>query len=74
MTLVHATLSPGARLSLPWRADYNALVYDMAGHGTVGVEARPIQTGQLAVFGPGNALTVRALPRSRKAAARTSTS
>ena len=36
MTLVHATLSPGARLSLPWRADYNALVYVMAGHGTVG--------------------------------------
>src|SRR5512143_1918428 len=29
MTLVHATLSPGARLSLPWRADYNALVYAM---------------------------------------------
>ena len=62
MTLVHATLSPGARLSLPWRADYNALVYDMAGHGTVGVEARPIQTGQLALFGPGDAITVSALP------------
>src|SRR5437867_2645411 len=26
MTLVHATLSPGAQLVLPWRADYNALV------------------------------------------------
>jgi redox-sensitive bicupin YhaK (pirin superfamily) len=62
MTLVHATLSPGARLTLPWRADYNALVYAMAGHGTVGQEARPIQTGQLAVFGPGNAITVAALP------------
>jgi hypothetical protein len=32
----------------------------MAGHGTVGVEARPIQTGQLAVFGPGDALTMAA--------------
>jgi redox-sensitive bicupin YhaK (pirin superfamily) len=60
MTLVHATLSPGARLALPWRADYNALVYVMAGLGTVGQEPRPIQTGQLAVFGPGNALTVAA--------------
>jgi hypothetical protein len=60
MTLVHATLSPGARLSLPWRADYNALIYAMAGHGTVGQEARPIQTGQLAVFGPGNTITVAA--------------
>ncbi|HEX7612382.1 MAG TPA: pirin family protein [Candidatus Limnocylindrales bacterium] len=62
MTLVHATLSPGARLSLPWRADYNALVYAMAGHGTVGAEARPIGTGQLAVFGRGDAITVTALP------------
>jgi redox-sensitive bicupin YhaK (pirin superfamily) len=61
MTLVHATVSPGARLSLPWRADYNALAYVMAGLGTVGREARPIQTGQLAVFGPGNALAVAAL-------------
>jgi redox-sensitive bicupin YhaK (pirin superfamily) len=62
MTLVHATLSPGARLSLPWRADYNALVYVMAGHGTVGAEARPIGTGQLAVFGTGDAITVGARP------------
>ena len=60
MTLVHATLSPGARLSIPWRADYNALLYVMAGAGAVGVEGRPIQTGQLATFGPGNALTVAA--------------
>jgi hypothetical protein len=60
MTLVHATLSPGARLALPWRADYNALVYVLAGQGSVGVEGRPIQTGQLAVFGPGNAVTVAA--------------
>jgi redox-sensitive bicupin YhaK (pirin superfamily) len=34
----------------------------MAGHGTVGAEARPIGTGQLAVFGPGDAITVTALP------------
>jgi hypothetical protein len=58
MTLVHATLSPGARLSLPWRADYNALVYVLSGLGSVGVERRPIATGQLAVFGPGNSITV----------------
>ena len=44
MTLVHATLSPGAELSLPWRADYNALVYVLAGHGTVGRGANPVQT------------------------------
>jgi redox-sensitive bicupin YhaK (pirin superfamily) len=58
MTLVHATLSPGARLSLPWRDEYNALVYVLAGHGSVGLDRRPISTGQLAVFGPGNTITV----------------
>ena len=79
MTLVHATLSPGARLSLPWRSEYNALVYVMNGHGTVGAaavlraggshaggaaagsEPQPIRTGQLAAFGPGDALTISAL-------------
>ena len=60
MTLLHATLSPDAELVLPWRADYNALVYVLGGFGSVGAEARPIQTGQLAVFGPGDTLRVRA--------------
>jgi len=41
MTLVHATLSPEAELVMPWRADYNALVYVMAGAGTVGPERIP---------------------------------
>ena len=60
MTMVHATLSAGARLRLPWRVDYNALVYVLAGEGSVGPEARPIASGQLAVFGEGNAVTVSA--------------
>jgi quercetin 2,3-dioxygenase len=60
MTLVHATLSPGARLSLPWRTDYNALVYVMAGQGSIGTDGRSIATGQLAVLGAGDALTVSA--------------
>src|SRR5688500_12285462 len=63
MSLVHATLSPEAELSMPWRADYNALVYVMAGTGTVGPERIPVQTGQLAVLGAGNALTVAASRR-----------
>ena len=57
MTLVHATLSAGARLTLPWREDDNALLYVMAGQGTVGPAARPVTTGQLVVFGAGNAVT-----------------
>jgi redox-sensitive bicupin YhaK (pirin superfamily) len=58
MTLLHATLAPGARLTLPWRPDYNALVYVLAGLGTVGVEQRAVRMGQLAVFGVGDAITI----------------
>jgi redox-sensitive bicupin YhaK (pirin superfamily) len=55
ITLAHATLSPGARLVLPWRADFNALVYVLAGRGTAGPDRRPMETGQLVAFEPGGA-------------------
>ncbi|TMC49526.1 MAG: pirin family protein [Chloroflexi bacterium] len=58
ITFLHATLSPGARLNLPWPRDFNALVYALSGRGTVGAAARAFGTGQLAVFGDGDAITV----------------
>ena len=58
VTMLHATVSPGARLRLPWRPDFNALVYVLAGAGTAGPDRRPVRTGQLAVFGPGEVITV----------------
>jgi len=64
ISLLHATLQPGAQLRLPWRADFNALGYVMAGAGTVGSDRRPVRTGQLAVFGPGDVLTFAANPHS----------
>ena len=60
MTLVHATLSPGATVAVPWRRDFNALVYVLGGRGTVGEERRPVRTGQLAVFGEGDSITIAA--------------
>jgi len=60
MSMVHATVSPGARLVLPWPHEFNALVYVLAGRGSVGAEQRPLHQGQLAVLGSGDALTVRA--------------
>ena len=54
ISLVHATVSPGATVRLPWRADFNALAYVLGGSGTVGAERRPVHMGQLAVFGPGS--------------------
>jgi hypothetical protein len=60
ITLVHATVSPGASLTLPWRPDFNALAYVLAGRGTVGAERRPATLGQLAVFGAGDTVTIAA--------------
>ncbi|MEQ4500688.1 pirin family protein, partial [Nocardioides kribbensis] len=63
MALVHASLEPGARLDLPWDVDFNALVYVLNGDGTVGEEGRPLRTGQAAVLGAGDYLTVSAAGR-----------
>lgn len=63
ITYLHATVSPAARLQLPWRPDFNALVYVLSGAGTVGEEGRPLREGQLAVLGAGDALTVQATAR-----------
>lgn len=57
ISLVHATLSPGASVTVPWRPDFNALVYVLGGVGSVGADRRPIRMGQLAVFGAGDAIT-----------------
>jgi quercetin 2,3-dioxygenase len=54
ITLVHASVAPGAQLALPWRPDFNALLYVLAGAGRLGAEGRPVRTGQLAVFGAGD--------------------
>ncbi len=58
ITIVHATVQPGAQVDLPWRADYNGLVYVLSGAGTVGTEGRPIRSGQLAVLGAGDTIRV----------------
>ncbi len=57
ITLVHATVSPGAQVRIPWRRDFNALGYVLAGAGSVGADRRPVRTGQLAVFGAGDSIT-----------------
>ncbi len=65
MAMLHATVSPGAQLRLPWRPDFNALVYVLSGDGTVGERGRPVHTGQLAVLGPGETVTVAGATRRR---------
>jgi redox-sensitive bicupin YhaK (pirin superfamily) len=68
ISLVHATVSAGAQVRLPWRKDFNSLAYVLAGSGTVGAQSveagkRPIRMGQLAVFGAGDAITFAAGPK-----------
>ena len=60
ITYLHATVAPGAKLDLPWPVDFNALVYVLSGRGHVGPFGQPLDEGQLAVFGAGEALTMRA--------------
>jgi quercetin 2,3-dioxygenase len=54
ISLAHVTVAPGARLVLPWPRDFNALIYVLAGSGTVGADDRAVHTGQLAALGSGD--------------------
>jgi quercetin 2,3-dioxygenase len=58
IVVAHATISPDAQLEVPWRSDFNALAYVLSGSGTVGHDRRPIELGNLAVFGDGDYLVL----------------
>jgi redox-sensitive bicupin YhaK (pirin superfamily) len=60
IVVAHLTLEPGAQAVLPWNPTYNALAYALAGAGTAGTEAASLNVGQLALFGEGDTLTLRA--------------
>jgi redox-sensitive bicupin YhaK (pirin superfamily) len=60
ISIVHATLAPGAKLELPWNKNYNALIYTLNGHGSVGEAKQPVHMGQLAVMGDGDTLVIQA--------------
>jgi redox-sensitive bicupin YhaK (pirin superfamily) len=58
INLLHLTLAPGAQVRLPWPTAFNGLVYGLSGAGTVGADQRPFASGQLAVTGGGDVLTL----------------
>lgn len=60
LTILHVTVAPGAQLDIPWRPEFNALVYALAGNGFVGSAGTPIHTGQTAVLVDGDTLQIRA--------------
>ncbi len=51
---------PGPRSRFPGRLEFNALVYVLGGNGAVGGAGQPVHTGQLAVFGDGDSVTISA--------------
>lgn len=57
IVVAHATVSPGAKMTLPWNPNHNALAYVLKGSGTVGEEGLAFSHGQLAVFGAGDTIT-----------------
>jgi redox-sensitive bicupin YhaK (pirin superfamily) len=60
ITLAHLTISPGASITMPWDPSYNALAYGISGDGFVDQESVELSTGQLAVLGDGETITLSA--------------
>ncbi len=60
ITVIHASVKPGATVTLPWPAEFNALAYGLAGSGTAGAEGAAFGTGRLVAFGGGDSVTITA--------------
>ncbi|MGA0863358.1 MAG: pirin family protein, partial [Ilumatobacteraceae bacterium] len=60
IVMAHATLSPGARMVLPWNPSYNAIAYGLKGNGLAGSERVAFGMGQSVVFGKGDTMTLEA--------------
>jgi redox-sensitive bicupin YhaK (pirin superfamily) len=63
ITYLHATIAPGAQLSVPWNRDFNAMAYVLTGQGFAGPQHRPVFDHQLVQFGTGDNLVLRAAER-----------
>ena len=63
IAIAHVTIAPGATAEIPWRPDFNALLYVLAGAGKVGASRRPISSGQTAVLAEGDCIAITANAR-----------
>src|SRR3954467_10348652 len=50
--------NPPPRVPLAWGPAFSARVCVLCGAGAVGIDGTPVRTGQLAVLGPGDTVTV----------------
>ena len=60
LSITHVTVAPGAQADIPWREDFNALAYVLAGEGSAGPAGHPVRTGQMAVLIGGDTVRLRA--------------
>jgi redox-sensitive bicupin YhaK (pirin superfamily) len=58
ITMLHVSLDPAARLSLPWPQSYNCLVYAMSGQVLLTQERTLLKAGMLAVLADGSRVDV----------------
>jgi len=54
ITYAHATVAPGAELSVPWNPAFSAMAYVLGGQGHAGPDDRPIADHELVIFGAGD--------------------
>lgn len=54
VAMVHASVSAGSSIVIPWDPGFNAIGYMLAGNGYSGQERFPVHTGQTLLFGPGD--------------------
>ena len=54
----HWTIDPGGRVSVPVPAEFNVYAYAFAGRAHISDPPREVRDGQLAILGPGDAVTL----------------
>lgn len=62
LAVAHVTVSPGARVDIPWPKEFNALAYALAGNGAIGADSAPFSEGVLAVLVDGDTVRIKAAP------------
>ena len=60
ISIVHASITPGSSMILPWEPRFNAIGYVLSGNGYAGKEKVPVNSGQAIQFGSGDFVNVSA--------------
>lgn len=64
----HWTLQPGASVEQPLPPEYNAFAYVFIGQALISAEARPVNSGQMAILGTGGSVRLACAPSAKEPA------